>query len=294
MDGRAPARRLHGALSRDGGAAPSAAERLTEIEGPDGRQSRRDARALANADRRRCRRPSSATARSLYAADIGARVAGERRRTGAAISPARSVCWRVDRASEALEPSGVRPLYVRRPDVGDRERRKITYRRKVVKGHLNGFMGSLVIEPLTPPISTTFWRSRRRRSPTRGRGRCTSPSWRTPACRYCFLARDERRQAVGFCSFWRVARRTAHQQPGGAARPPARRASGPRCCAFVLQKGVELGAQRATLEVRRSNEVGAAAVRAVRLLGGRRARGLLLQTGRGRAGAVARRTHGNR
>jgi ribosomal-protein-alanine N-acetyltransferase len=70
---------------------------------------------------------------------------------------------------------------------------------------------------------------------------------------YCFLARTANRQAVGFCSFWRVLDELHINNL--AVLPDVRRTGiGSRLLAFVLQKGVELGAQRATLEVRRSNE----------------------------------------
>ena len=70
---------------------------------------------------------------------------------------------------------------------------------------------------------------------------------------YCFLARDPDRRAVGFCSFWRVVDELHINNL--AVRPELRRAGiGSMLLAFVLKKGVELGARRATLEVRRSNE----------------------------------------
>jgi ribosomal-protein-alanine N-acetyltransferase len=70
---------------------------------------------------------------------------------------------------------------------------------------------------------------------------------------YCFLARDERGQAVGFCSFWRVLDELHINNL--AVLPDLRRTGiGSTLLAFVLQQGVELGALRATLEVRRSNE----------------------------------------
>ena len=70
---------------------------------------------------------------------------------------------------------------------------------------------------------------------------------------YCFLARDTGRRAVGFCSFWRV---LDELHINNLAVLPDRRRTGigSTLLAFVLQKGVELGATRATLEVRRSNE----------------------------------------
>ncbi len=69
---------------------------------------------------------------------------------------------------------------------------------------------------------------------------------------YCFLARDAERRAVGFCSFWRVLDELHINNL--AVRPELRRTGiGSTLLAFVLKKGVELGARRATLEVRRSN-----------------------------------------
>ena len=70
---------------------------------------------------------------------------------------------------------------------------------------------------------------------------------------YCFLARNEGNQAVGFCSFWRVLDELHINNL--AVMPDLRRTGiGSTLLAFVLNKGVELGARRATLEVRRSNE----------------------------------------
>jgi ribosomal-protein-alanine N-acetyltransferase len=70
---------------------------------------------------------------------------------------------------------------------------------------------------------------------------------------YCFLARNEHREAVGFCSFWRVLDELHINNL--AVIPELRRAGiGSMLLAFVLKEGVELGARRATLEVRRSND----------------------------------------
>jgi ribosomal-protein-alanine N-acetyltransferase len=70
---------------------------------------------------------------------------------------------------------------------------------------------------------------------------------------YCFLARNERQEAVGFCSFWRVLDELHINNL--AVTPDLRRTGiGSMLLAFVLKKGVELGARRATLEVRRSND----------------------------------------
>ena len=70
---------------------------------------------------------------------------------------------------------------------------------------------------------------------------------------YCFLARDADRRPVGFCSFWRV---LDELHINNLAVLPERRRNGigSMLLTFVLKKGEEFGARRATLEVRRSNE----------------------------------------
>jgi len=74
-----------------------------------------------------------------------------------------------------------------------------------------------------------------------------------PAVSYCFLARDANRRAAGFCSFWRVLDELHINNL--AVLPDLRRTGiGSLLLEFALKKGVELGAHRATLEVRRSNE----------------------------------------
>ena len=74
-----------------------------------------------------------------------------------------------------------------------------------------------------------------------------------PGVSYCFLARDGDRRPVGFCSFWRVLDELHINNL--AVLPELRRAGiGMTLLDFILKKGAALGATRATLEVRRSNE----------------------------------------
>jgi len=74
-----------------------------------------------------------------------------------------------------------------------------------------------------------------------------------PGVSYCFLARDANRLAVGFCSFWRVLDELHINNL--AVLPECRRCGvASTLLSFVLNKGVEFGARRATLEVRRSND----------------------------------------
>jgi ribosomal-protein-alanine N-acetyltransferase len=74
-----------------------------------------------------------------------------------------------------------------------------------------------------------------------------------PGAAYCFLARDANRRAVGFCSFWMVLDEL-HINNLGVLPDTRRTGIGSSLLDFVLKKGRELGARRATLEVRRSNE----------------------------------------
>ena len=70
---------------------------------------------------------------------------------------------------------------------------------------------------------------------------------------YCYLARNADRHVVGFCSFWRVVDELHINNL--AVLPRDRRAgAGTALLHHVLSEGARLGAVRATLEVRRSNE----------------------------------------
>jgi ribosomal-protein-alanine N-acetyltransferase len=70
---------------------------------------------------------------------------------------------------------------------------------------------------------------------------------------YCFLARDHDRRIVGFCSVWRV---VDELHINNLAIIPASRRQGVATALLrhVLREGARLGAVRATLEVRQSNE----------------------------------------
>ena len=70
---------------------------------------------------------------------------------------------------------------------------------------------------------------------------------------FCYLARGAGGAVVGFCSFWRVVDELHINNL--AVRPEFRRRGVARALlARVLADGARLGAVRATLEVRRSNE----------------------------------------
>jgi ribosomal-protein-alanine N-acetyltransferase len=70
---------------------------------------------------------------------------------------------------------------------------------------------------------------------------------------YCYLARDGEGRVVGFCSFWRVLDELHINNL--AVLPESRRAGvATALLTHVLREGARLGALRATLEVRRSND----------------------------------------
>jgi [ribosomal protein S18]-alanine N-acetyltransferase len=74
-----------------------------------------------------------------------------------------------------------------------------------------------------------------------------------PGVSYCYAAKDEDGAIVGFCSFWRV---VDELHINNLAVLPSRRRSGVATALLrqVFSDGAALGATRATLEVRRSNE----------------------------------------
>ncbi len=70
---------------------------------------------------------------------------------------------------------------------------------------------------------------------------------------YCYIVREASGQVVGFCSFWRV---LDELHINNLAVTPARRGAGIGTARLttVLDEGARMGARRATLEVRRSND----------------------------------------
>jgi ribosomal-protein-alanine N-acetyltransferase len=70
---------------------------------------------------------------------------------------------------------------------------------------------------------------------------------------FFIVARDESRRPVGFCAFWRVADEL-HVNNLAVSPAQRRQGIGGALLARVLDEGRRLGARRAFLEVRRSNE----------------------------------------
>lgn len=70
---------------------------------------------------------------------------------------------------------------------------------------------------------------------------------------YCYLAKQPGGRVVGFCSFWRV---LDELHINNLAVLPEERRTGVATTLldYVLKEGAALGARRATLEVRRSND----------------------------------------
>ena len=70
---------------------------------------------------------------------------------------------------------------------------------------------------------------------------------------YCYVVRNESDDLVGFCSFWRV---LDELHINNLAVMPVHRGAGAGTTLLreVLREGARMGARRATLEVRRSNE----------------------------------------
>jgi ribosomal-protein-alanine N-acetyltransferase len=70
---------------------------------------------------------------------------------------------------------------------------------------------------------------------------------------YCYIIRDLSQRVIGFCSFWRV---LDELHINNLAVAPEHRGAGAGTALLttVMREGARLGARRATLEVRRSNE----------------------------------------
>lgn len=233
-------REVFAALYRVTGAPPFSRERLTEVEGPTVGSS---ASTLTRWRDLATGLPAIfvGDGATLYAADI-ARESPAARALPA--PPLAGVIGRLAaaRASESLEPAALRPLYVRRPDAEVARHEQLQ----------TSFKGPWTIEPLEHgeiddvlAIEEAAFSNPWTRAMYVGELENSGVS-------FCFLARDNNRRAVGFCSFWRV---LDELHVNNLAVLPEFRRTGiaSALLQFVLRFGVMLGARRATLEVRRSN-----------------------------------------
>jgi ribosomal-protein-alanine N-acetyltransferase len=113
-------------------------------------------------------------------------------------------------------------------------------------------MGPWVIEPLTPADVDDVLALEEAAFTNPWTRSMYLAELQNPGVSFCYLARNADRDAVGFCSFWRVLDELHINNL--AVLPGLRRVGiGSMLLEFVLKKGGELGATRATLEVRRSN-----------------------------------------
>jgi len=70
---------------------------------------------------------------------------------------------------------------------------------------------------------------------------------------FCYVVRDASQRVIGYCSFWRVLDEL-HVNNVAVAPAYRGRGAGTALIREVLREGARMGARRATLEVRRSNE----------------------------------------
>ena len=150
------------------------------------------------------------------------------------------------RRGEGVDPASVRPLYVRRPDA------------EIARENNNSpvaiFMTAWLIEPVSSPADIEAILTIEKAS-------FTNPWTRdmyvaeidNRGVSYFYVAKNADRRIVGFCSFWRI---LDELHINNLAVAPAERRSGVATALLtrVLADGAKLGARRATLEVRRSND----------------------------------------
>jgi len=179
---------------------------------------------------------------TLYAADIARETPAARAQPPPLLA---GVIGRlaVARASESLDPAAVRPLYVRRPDAEIARDEKLHGRE----------LKPWVIEPLAHDNIDDVLAIEEAAFTNPWTRAMYLAELENSGVSFCFLARNADRRAVGFCSFWRI---LDELHINNLAVLPEFRRTGiaSALLEFVLQYGVALGARRATLEMRRSND----------------------------------------
>lgn len=155
------------------------------------------------------------------------------------------------RAGEAVDPAGLQPLYIRRPDAEVARERSPVLR---VLGGEKTLMPDWIIEPLASPAEIDAIQAIEDASFTNPWTReMYLAELENADVSFFVLARDGARRPVGFCAFWRV---LDELHINNLAVLPAFRRQGVASALLrgVLAEGVRLRATSATLEVRRSNE----------------------------------------
>ena len=150
------------------------------------------------------------------------------------------------RRGEGVDPASVHPLYVRRPDA------EIARENKSRPVAIS--MTAWSIEPVSSPADIEAILTIEKAS-------FTNPWTRdmyvaeidNHGVSYFYVAKNADRRIVGFCSFWRI---LDELHINNLAVSPAERRTGVATALLtrVLANGAKLGARRATLEVRRSND----------------------------------------
>ncbi|HEV2984758.1 MAG TPA: tRNA (adenosine(37)-N6)-threonylcarbamoyltransferase complex dimerization subunit type 1 TsaB [Vicinamibacterales bacterium] len=180
-------------------------------------------------------------AEAIARATLDARVVAAPRLAGAigrvAIARARN--------GAPVDPALIQPLYVRRPDAETAKNEAVWHIEQ-----LTSFDQIDAVLEIEKASFTSPWTREMYLSELANQG-----------VSYCFLAKEPGGRVVGFCSFWRVLDEL-HINNLAVLPDLRRRGVASALLSHVVAQGAALGAARATLEVRRSNE-------AARLLYGR-------------------------
>jgi tRNA threonylcarbamoyl adenosine modification protein YeaZ/ribosomal-protein-alanine acetyltransferase len=156
-------------------------------------------------------------------------------------------------AGELTSPAGIQPIYVRRPDAEiDRERRAAQAASSRDRGGVS-VATRWTVEPLSSVEDieavlgieqasfTNPWTRDMYTAELDNRGRS-----------FLYLARDQNRRIVGFCSFWRVLDEL-HINNLAVLPDHRRKGVASELLTSILAEAQAMGAKRAMLEVRESN-----------------------------------------
>jgi tRNA threonylcarbamoyl adenosine modification protein YeaZ/ribosomal-protein-alanine acetyltransferase len=155
-------------------------------------------------------------------------------------------------AGHTVDPAGIQPLYVRRPDAEiDRDTRAI--RAQTATTTKEQGSGAWSIEPLTTPDDIDVVLAIEHA--------CFTNPWtrdmylaelENQGVSYFYLARKPDGQIIAFCAFWRILDEL-HINNLAVLHGYRRQGVASALLTRVLEEGQRLGATRATLEVRESN-----------------------------------------